>query len=1652
MILVPQVDRNHRSATPRRWPLSWVLLLSCLLASPAAGQLCLNTARYFDLTDDGTSYPFCHAGIMTCETPVLGASQYTAEPGCDPLRESCAVTVEIDVEFPGNHQNDPLVVGLGYSFGTLQLTDGGNVIDACGVAGATIRRDHGRFEYTRSVTCLEAASLQLELEASMCPCAPNVPVCSWQSCEKKATVSIDLGAGLGEECRTPPPPQGCGEGECVSCIGPGSGGGSGPGSGGGGPGGGGSGGGGPGGGGAGGGGPGGGGPPPPPGKGGGCSSGASVGGGGAAVCPPDSGSGATLRYLAGGAGHPGFPGSTDWNPILGRYWSHDAAERIIEDPDAGHVWLITRFANFKEFTDADGDGLYETVAPSDEYRRLSKTAAGWELRSLDGTVQSFDTRGRWSRTEDRNGNASVTSYIGMSISEVSFPDGRSESFSYHVDGKLATMTEVGVDGATTRTWSYAWIGNDLSRIDRPDGTAWEFRYDDPDFPGYMTRMSLVGIDGSRRVEGAWEYDDFGNTVKTWKGSSDAASPQAVDLWILSFDSPILPRQTLVTDPLGNVATYTVGYDPASIKPRVFEIEGDCPACGVGPNARLFYDDPAHPLRPTRYVDAKNVETRYEYEEHGMRISMTEAVGTALERTTEWEYDATYPLLINAVERPSTSGSGVRRAALKRDQAGNATLLTETGFEAGDAFSLETVTSYNSAGLPEVIDPPGYGTSDRTVFTYDPVRGDMLPVTRTDPLVGTSVLDYDDFNRVTRGTDPNGVALETTYDELDRPLVVTQKGAASAGDLVTTHSYTVFGDLLRTVHPEGNVTEYGYDAAGRLISVEHKPAAATPSERVLMTLNAAGQRTREERQSWNGSGWQTELSNEFIFTSRCQLDRAIQGDGSVTEFAYECNGNLEKIWDGNHPSGGQQNPPTRSFEYDELFRVIAVSRPWGGAGGGSLVTRYEYDIQDHLVATVDGNGSRTRYVYSDRDLQTESFSETAGTTRWSYNEHGEIIRETDARGISAVLTVDQLDRVVFADFANDRLDTSYIYEDAAVPFSKGRLTAIVRDGRAIDYRWDRFGRMIRDGELSYAYDRNGNRRQIVYPGGLVATYSHDFADREASLTIQHGTAAPQSLVAAASYRPSGPVASLLLGNGLSENRFHDARYLPAGLEVPGRLQWSYVTDGLGNVTSITDGLDPTGNRTFAYQDYQDYLIAGDGPWGQRAWTYDRLGNRLSETRDGATATYAYQPNAAGARSSKLASSVSSAISRSYGYDAAGNLIYETGDQSKTTYHYDHERRLARIRSDSAGGPGKVVELSYDGRGYLSRATSTSQIGLPLESSIESTYSSAGRLLHRTTIHYASLSSPRDTPRVNGEDYVFYFSGRPVALLAERTMTPPTRPTEFTRDLIYLTTDHLGTPVLATDESGATIWQGGFESFGEDFSGAQDAGIFLRFLGQWSDDTWARASPSGTFHYNVHRWYHAGTGRYMREDPLTLAGGHINLYLYVANDPINAIDPYGLFGLADIPAPPKEFGEVSAGLGDALLFSYGDELRDHFGIGGIDRCSDWYRAGNWASLLVGSGRLVYAGAAKGLNLFRRASNLSRARTAYLMSTGRNMIKRVFRFGLFPNYRIHPWPTVVAKYRGDYGAIMSAAQRTNPAVNAAGAHAASGALVNRADCDCP
>jgi RHS repeat-associated protein len=86
------------------------------------------------------------------------------------------------------------------------------------------------------------------------------------------------------------------------------------------------------------------------------------------------------------------------------------------------------------------------------------------------------------------------------------------------------------------------------------------------------------------------------------------------------------------------------------------------------------------------------------------------------------------------------------------------------------------------------------------------------------------------------------------------------------------------------------------------------------------------------------------------------------------------------------------------------------------------------------------------------------------------------------------------------------------------------------------------------------------------------------------------------------------------------------------------------------------------------------------------------------------------------------------------------------------------------------------------------------------------------------------------------------------------------------------------------NGTVVWSARYDSFGLATVGIETVKNNLRFPGQYFDQ------ETG-LHYNWHRFYDPETGRYVSADPIGLEGG-INLYAYVANDPVNWVDPWGL----------------------------------------------------------------------------------------------------------------------------------------------------------------
>jgi RHS repeat-associated protein len=102
--------------------------------------------------------------------------------------------------------------------------------------------------------------------------------------------------------------------------------------------------------------------------------------------------------------------------------------------------------------------------------------------------------------------------------------------------------------------------------------------------------------------------------------------------------------------------------------------------------------------------------------------------------------------------------------------------------------------------------------------------------------------------------------------------------------------------------------------------------------------------------------------------------------------------------------------------------------------------------------------------------------------------------------------------------------------------------------------------------------------------------------------------------------------------------------------------------------------------------------------------------------------------------------------------------------------------------------------------------------------------------------------------------------------------------------YIQADHQGSVIRVTDSVGAVVNSYAYDAYGRRLAATEGVEIAYGYTGREYD------AESGLMYYRA-RTYDPATGRFLQTDPLSFAAGDLNLYRYVGNDPVNAVDPDG-----------------------------------------------------------------------------------------------------------------------------------------------------------------
>ncbi|HEY6324467.1 MAG TPA: hypothetical protein VJA16_23220, partial [Thermoanaerobaculia bacterium] len=603
---------------------------------------------------------------------------------------------------------------------------------------------------------------------------------------------------------------------------------------------------------------------------------------------------------------PRYPGLL--SSAVGLGWTHPFAQTLRPvDEVASSLYHITPEGFESEYA-KQADGSWTAASPGELRGRVVAVGGQYQLTDLDGTMTAFDiTTGHWLQTTDRWGNSLQGGYDAAgNLASVTDAEGRQVQLAYS-GAQLAQITLPGGE-----TWRLVYQGGELSQIFdplHPGSQPWR------SFAYVADHLGVARLLSEERDEAGFLLEGHG--YDSLDRGLTSVSEGGRNLVTFEYATPAA-GQTRVTHAIdgatSQVSVFTLTYGKGRYLPT--EVLGDCPTCGGATS-----DDQHFTYTPDNHVasrtDGNGHVTMYAYNGDGNVTSMTEAVGTAQQRTTTYLYGyAPWPNFRTEVDEPSAAKAGAEKVTTSTWNASGTpeTMLTtaEAGYLlASDAAPTVYTTTRTFDARHRLLSTAGPRTDIVQVTTQsyyadaDAVtnrRGRLQSV--TDPSGNVSTFDnYDEYGTALTAMDPNGVVTARQTDARGRVVASISRAVAGiageASDYTTTFTFDDRDRLVKTVMPRGNGMAYGYeDGTNRLLDTIRLDAAGNQLERHHLTLNVIGDKVMEEDQSCGApaptcASWTTRRSESFAYDVYNRLAGVLQPvpAGARTFNTYDLDGQL-----------------------------------------------------------------------------------------------------------------------------------------------------------------------------------------------------------------------------------------------------------------------------------------------------------------------------------------------------------------------------------------------------------------------------------------------------------------------------------------------------------------------------------------------------------------------------------------------------------------------------------------------------------------------------------------------------------------------------------------------------------------------------------------
>lgn len=378
--------------------------------------------------------------------------------------------------------------------------------------------------------------------------------------------------------------------------------------------------------------------------------------------------------------------------------------------------------------------------------------------------------------------------------------------------------------------------------------------------------------------------------------------------------------------------------------------------------------------------------------------------------------------------------------------------------------------------------------------------------------------------------------------------------------------------------------------------------------------------------------------------------------------------------------------------------------------------------------------------------------------------------------------------------------------------------------------------------TYTYDAASNRTSLTAPDGSTTTYGYDTLNR------LNGLANSWAGSFGFGYDALSRRTSLTRPNGVNTSYSYDGlSHLLSVLHQAGLNTLdgdSYTYDPAGNRLSKTNYLNGV-TSNYSYDSIYELTQVTQGATTTETYGYDAVGNRLSSL---SVPNYSYN----------VSNELTSNSNCSYTYDANGNTL---SDAQGRTFTWDFENRLTQ--AVVPGTNGGTTTFKYD----------------PF-----------GRRIQKISPNFTSVflyDGPNliETANTSGTEVASYTQTQTIdETLAELR--------SGTAD--FYQADGLGSITSLSGSSGTLANTYSYDSLGNLTASTGTVRNYFEYSGREFD-------PETGIDYYRTRYYDPTTGRFLSEDPVDFDGG-INFYEYVGNNPVDFIDPLGLYHVKPgVPAP-------------------------------------------------------------------------------------------------------------------------------------------------------